>query len=77
MYLLCRIFTLLAVGCVVNPHSCVCVAVGRAELLGISLKEVDVADDVDLALIADKIDGYSGADITNVCRSSFEPFWGL
>ncbi|XP_013985197.1 katanin p60 ATPase-containing subunit A-like 1 [Salmo salar] len=45
-------------------------AVGRAELLGISLKEVDVADDVDLALIADKIDGYSGADITNVCRDA-------
>uniref|UniRef100_A0A8C5H4N8 Katanin p60 ATPase-containing subunit A1 n=1 Tax=Gouania willdenowi TaxID=441366 RepID=A0A8C5H4N8_GOUWI len=43
-------------------------AVGRVELLKINLKEVEVADDVDLDLIAEKIDGYSGADITNVCR---------
>ena len=50
---------------------CVCVraAVGRVELLKISLKEVDVSEDVDLTLIADKIQGFSGADITNVCRS--------
>ncbi|XP_012990154.2 katanin p60 ATPase-containing subunit A-like 1 [Esox lucius] len=45
-------------------------AVGRAELLKISLKDVDVAEDVDLALIAEKIEGYSGADITNVCRDA-------
>ena len=47
---------------------CVCVAVGRVELLKINLREVDVAPDVDLDLIAEKIEGYSGADITNVCR---------
>lgn len=47
---------------------CVCVAVGRVELLKINLKEVEVADDVDLNLIAEKIEGYSGADITTVCR---------
>lgn len=47
---------------------CVCVATGRVELLKINLKEVEVADDVDLNLIAEKIEGYSGADITNVCR---------
>lgn len=47
---------------------CVYVAVGRVELLKINLKEVEVADDVDLNLIAEKIEGYSGADITNVCR---------
>lgn len=49
---------------------CVCVylASGRVELLKINLKEVEVADDVDLNLIAEKIEGYSGADITNVCR---------
>lgn len=48
--------------------ACVYVAVGRVELLKINLKEVEVADDVDLNLIAEKIEGYSGADITNVCR---------
>lgn len=49
---------------------CVCVslALGRVELLKINLKEVEVADDVDLNVIAEKIEGYSGADITNVCR---------
>uniref|UniRef100_A0A8D0CN45 Katanin p60 ATPase-containing subunit A1 n=1 Tax=Scleropages formosus TaxID=113540 RepID=A0A8D0CN45_SCLFO len=45
-------------------------AKGRAELLKINLREVEVAPDVDLALIAEKIQGYSGADITNVCRDA-------
>ncbi|XP_028839133.1 katanin p60 ATPase-containing subunit A-like 1 [Denticeps clupeoides] len=45
-------------------------AKGRAELLKINLKEVEVAPDVDLALIAEQIQGYSGADITNVCRDA-------
>lgn len=45
-------------------------AQGRAELLKINLREVEVASDVDLILIAEKIEGYSGADITNVCRYS-------
>ncbi|XP_072515317.1 katanin p60 ATPase-containing subunit A-like 1 [Salminus brasiliensis] len=45
-------------------------AKGRAELLKISLREVEVASDVDLAVIAEKIEGYSGADITNVCRDA-------
>uniref|UniRef100_A0A4W6DAB7 Katanin p60 subunit A-like 1 n=1 Tax=Lates calcarifer TaxID=8187 RepID=A0A4W6DAB7_LATCA len=45
-------------------------AVGRVELLKINLREVEVADDVDLDLIAEKIEGYSGADITNVCRDA-------
>ncbi|KAJ8412461.1 hypothetical protein AAFF_G00127970 [Aldrovandia affinis] len=45
-------------------------ATGRAELLRINLREVDVAPDVDLTLIAEKILGYSGADITNVCRDA-------
>ena len=42
--------------------------VGRKKLLEINLKEVDLASDVDLDAIAEKLDGYSGADITNVCR---------
>ncbi|XP_051973133.1 katanin p60 ATPase-containing subunit A-like 1 [Xyrauchen texanus] len=45
-------------------------AKGRAELLKINLREVDVASDVDLTIIAEKIEGYSGADITNVCRDA-------
>ncbi|KAK7120744.1 hypothetical protein R3I94_020661 [Phoxinus phoxinus] len=43
---------------------------GRVELLKINLREVEVESDVDLTLIAEKIEGYSGADITNVCRDA-------
>ncbi|KAI8482887.1 katanin p60 ATPase-containing subunit A1-like [Branchiostoma floridae x Branchiostoma belcheri] len=42
----------------------------REELLKINLKEVPIAEDVILASIAEKMDGYSGADITNVCRDA-------
>lgn len=48
-------------------------AKGREELLRISLRELELADDVDLASIAENMEGYSGADITNVCR--YELFW--
>ncbi|KPJ21596.1 Katanin p60 ATPase-containing subunit A-like 1 [Papilio machaon] len=41
---------------------------GREALLQINLREVKVDPEVDLRLIAMKLDGYSGADITNVCR---------
>lgn len=44
------------------------VAKGRAELLKINLREVELDPDISLEEIAEKIDGYSGADITNVCR---------
>ncbi|XP_052808952.1 katanin p60 ATPase-containing subunit A1-like [Mya arenaria] len=43
---------------------------GREELLKINLKEVPLAPDVDLAAVAATLDGYSGADITNVCRDA-------
>lgn len=43
---------------------------GRLSLLKINLKEVPMDDDVDLESIADKLDGYSGADVTTVCRDA-------
>lgn len=43
-------------------------AKGRVELLRINLKELELAADVDLNKIAEQLEGYSGADITNVCR---------
>lgn len=41
---------------------------GREALLKINLREVKLDDGVDLANISLKLAGYSGADITNVCR---------
>ena len=41
---------------------------GRRKLLDINLKEVEIEHDVDLDDIARHLEGYSGADITNVCR---------
>lgn len=43
-------------------------AFGREELLKINLREVKCEDDVDLKELANQMDGYSGSDITNVCR---------
>ncbi|XP_055642615.1 katanin p60 ATPase-containing subunit A-like 1 [Toxorhynchites rutilus septentrionalis] len=43
---------------------------GREALLKINLREVKVGETVDLNLIATRLDGYSGADITNVCRDA-------
>eukprot|EP00698_Gefionella_okellyi_P022092 TRINITY_DN7275_c0_g1_i1.p1 TRINITY_DN7275_c0_g1~~TRINITY_DN7275_c0_g1_i1.p1 ORF type:complete len:515 (+),score=156.78 TRINITY_DN7275_c0_g1_i1:54-1598(+) len=45
-------------------------ATGREELLKINLKEVEVDPSVDLAKLANQLEGYSGADITNVCRDA-------
>lgn len=45
-------------------------AKGRVELLRISLKELELANNVDLDKIAEQMEGYSGADITNVCRDA-------
>lgn len=41
---------------------------GREALLRINLREVKLDPDVDLKDVAMKLKGYSGADITNVCR---------
>ena len=43
-------------------------AKGRVELLRINLLELELEGDVDMDRIAQQMDGYSGADITNVCR---------
>lgn len=49
---------------------CIAVAKGRVELLKISLKDLELANDVNMDKIAEQMEGYSGADITNVCRCS-------
>ena len=41
---------------------------GRNSLLSINLKEVKLDSDCNLAEVAKLTDGYSGADITNLCR---------
>ncbi|ODM91534.1 Katanin p60 ATPase-containing subunit A-like 1, partial [Orchesella cincta] len=43
---------------------------GRKKLLEINLRDVKAGDDVSLSIIARKLDGYSGADITGVCRDA-------
>ena len=43
---------------------------GREALLRINLREVATDPGLDLKSVADRLDGYSGADITNVCRSA-------
>ncbi|XP_043225239.1 katanin p60 ATPase-containing subunit A-like 1 isoform X3 [Amphibalanus amphitrite] len=43
---------------------------GREALLRINLREVATDPELDLKSVADRLDGYSGADITNVCRDA-------
>jgi katanin p60 ATPase-containing subunit A1 len=43
---------------------------GRLQLLRINLKEVPLEEDVDLELVAQKLEGYSGADVSGVCRDA-------
>ena len=43
---------------------------GREALLEISLRGVQRSPDLDLVQIATSLDGYSGSDITNVCRDA-------
>ncbi|GBP60818.1 Katanin p60 ATPase-containing subunit A1 [Eumeta japonica] len=42
----------------------------RVELLKQCLREVTLADDVDLVEFASRLDGYSGSDICNLCRDA-------
>ena len=43
---------------------------GRLELLKINLKDLKVGEDVNMDDIVRKTKGFSGADITNVCREA-------
>lgn len=43
---------------------------GRESLLNICLRDVEKSPDLDLSLVAKNLDGYSGSDITNVCRDA-------
>lgn len=43
---------------------------GREGLLDISLRDVEKSVDLDLVSIAVSLEGYSGSDITNVCRDA-------
>ena len=43
---------------------------GRAALVEINLRGLEVHQDVDYELIARSLEGYSGSDITNVCRDA-------
>ena len=43
---------------------------GREALLGINLREISTREDLDLSEVASWLDGYIGADITNVCRDA-------
>ena len=43
---------------------------GRRKLFEINLKGVQAAKDVDWDKLVNKTDGYSGADIANVCRDA-------
>lgn len=42
----------------------------RKELIKINLRTVEVATDVDIEEVARRTDGYSGDDLTNVCRDA-------
>ena len=45
-------------------------SIGRKQLFQINLREVDIAPDVEFDHLVDITDGYSGADIANVCRDA-------
>ncbi len=45
-------------------------AIARTELFKLNMRSVKLAEDVELDEMASATDGYSGADITNVCRDA-------
>lgn len=45
-------------------------ASGRRQLLNINMKDLDVEEDIDWEYIVTHTEGYSGADMSNVCREA-------
>lgn len=45
-------------------------AVGRKQLFNINLRGIDVEEGIDWEKLIESTDGYSGADIANVCRDA-------
>lgn len=45
-------------------------AEGREQLLKINMKELEVEGDINWQHIVDKTEGYSGADMSNICREA-------
>lgn len=45
-------------------------SVGREQLFKINLKGIDVSADIDWNKLIEITDGYSGADLANVCRDA-------
>lgn len=43
---------------------------GRRQLFKINLKEIKLDENINWELLVKKTDGYSGADIANVCRDA-------
>lgn len=43
---------------------------GRRQLFKINLKDIKVDENIDWELLVKNTDGYSGADISNVCREA-------
>ena len=42
----------------------------RLELFRISMKNIEMSESINLDVLAGKTEGYSGADIANVCRDA-------
>lgn len=44
--------------------------IGRESLFRINLKSIALSEDIDFKVLVAKSEGYSGADITSVCRDA-------
>lgn len=55
----------------VAPSAVPLPSLGDRELMfGVQMGDVPLADDIDLAVLAQRTEGYSGADIASVCRTA-------
>ena len=44
--------------------------VGRRQLLEINMKDLEVEEGIDWDRVVDRTEGYSGADVSNICREA-------